>query len=76
MKYAMVIQILKFFIQVLLRVMFEKGPYTIGVFRKPGNHKKCQDIKSRLDASQSVTADELNVPVATSVFKVKINFDF
>ncbi|KAK2156118.1 hypothetical protein LSH36_221g02021 [Paralvinella palmiformis] len=56
-------------ILVILQVLFLQGTYTVGVFRKPGNHKKCQDIKTKLDNGEPVTIDELTVPVAASLFK-------
>ena len=56
--------------QVILQVLFIQGPYTVGVLRKPGNHKKCQDVKTKLDNGETVTVDELTVPVAASLFKV------
>ncbi len=56
--------------QELLRHVFVHGPYTTGIFRKPGNHKRCIELKTQLESGEEVAWDEVNILSATSVLKV------
>ncbi|ELT92268.1 hypothetical protein CAPTEDRAFT_109949 [Capitella teleta] len=53
----------------LLKYLFISAPFTTGVFRKPGNHKRMQEVRCRMDQGEEIQWDDVPVLVATSILK-------
>ena len=55
-----------------MQQLFMHGPYTQGIFRKSANHKRCQEIRNKLDNGEHISPDDIPVTAACSVLKVLI----
>ena len=61
-------------LQNMLKELFVKGPYTIGIFRKSANARVCKEFRAKLESDPNTDVSEVPVIVIASVFKVSTPF--
>ena len=54
----------------MLKVLFEKGPFTVGIFRKSANARVCKEFRAKLESDPDADVTDVPVMVISSVFKV------
>ncbi|UYV68018.1 ARHGAP20 [Cordylochernes scorpioides] len=54
----------------IFKVLFYKGPYTVGIFRKSANARCCRELKLSLETQSNVNLKEVPVLVMASVLKL------
>ena len=59
-----------FYLQELLYLLFNKGPYIPGIFRKSANVKRCREVRELLDQGEEIRVDDVPVFVAAAIIKV------
>ncbi|XP_073993009.1 rho GTPase-activating protein 20-like isoform X3 [Rhodnius prolixus] len=53
----------------MLQLVFTKGPFTQGIFRKSANVKLVRELREKLDRGDNVPLDHVPVPVVASLLK-------
>ncbi|RWS15113.1 Rho GTPase-activating protein 20-like protein [Dinothrombium tinctorium] len=53
----------------MLKQLYIKGPFTVGVLRKSANARICRELKAKLDENSDSPLDDFPVIVIASVFK-------
>lgn len=56
----------------MLKELFVKGPYTVGIFRKSANARVCKEFRAKLESDSNTDMSEVPVIVIASVFKVSL----
>lgn len=54
----------------LLNELYQRGPSTVGIFRKSPNAKHCRDLRQKLETDSQSSIEQFQVTVIASVFKV------
>lgn len=54
----------------MLRQLYLKGPFTVGIFRKSANARICRELQVKLEANPLASLEDVSVVVVGSVFKV------
>lgn len=54
----------------LLNELYQRGPSTVGIFRKSPNAKHCRDLRQKLETDSQSSLEQFQVTVIASVFKV------
>lgn len=57
-------------IRSLLNELYQRGPSTVGIFRKSPNAKHCRELRQRLESDGQSSIEQFQVNVIASVFKV------
>lgn len=57
--------------QYMLQRLYEVGSQTDGIFRKSVNHKKCRELKMKLDSGENVNFHDISVLVVAALLKVR-----
>lgn len=63
---------LLFLLQKLMTLVFSKGPYTKGVFRKSCNMKLANEIYKKLDNGEDCLDENTPILVVAHLFKVSL----
>ena len=58
----------------MLKELFVKGPYTVGIFRKSANARVGKELRAKLETDPNIDMTEVPVIVIASVFKVRIGY--
>jgi len=58
----------------MLKELFLKGPYTVGIFRKSANARVCKEFRAKLETDPNSDMTDVPVIVIASVFKVRFLF--
>lgn len=53
----------------MLKQLYIKGPYTVGIFRKSANARVCKELKMKLEEEKNTDLNDYPVTVIASVFK-------
>jgi hypothetical protein len=56
-------------LQNMLRQLYLKGPFTVGIFRKSANARICREVEAQLEEDHEFCLDEVPITVVGSVFK-------
>lgn len=56
-------------IMAILTQLFQKGPYTVGIFRKSANARCCRELKQKLEIDPDYDLRDVSVLVLASVLK-------
>ena len=59
----------------MLKELFVKGPFTIGIFRKSANARVCKEFRAKLESDPNTNVSDVPVIVIASVFKVSLPSD-
>ncbi|XP_076307680.1 uncharacterized protein LOC143223500 isoform X2 [Tachypleus tridentatus] len=53
----------------ILNQLFQRGPFTVGIFRKSANTRMCRELKEKLEANPNFDFKDVPVSVLAALFK-------